>query len=386
MPAYGSWQVATAIQTLSRLNVRQRSIVPQGCAISGLMLVCNALQIKPGRAMEPRRFAHHSRVVLPARSMSNAQSLKPVYRMDPVPLHTTSLSFPPQGNGSQCLREAPCGSITTAIHTGRALIRISGHLSESVHFRDPGHWILLGNSGAQLSSPSDAITLEGPNVQVEIRDLSIVDSQNSALVLKDGQVILHHVELARNQGLAIDAIKGEVTLTRSQLHHNLQGGLVVHAGVKFHIASNMLFANGSLTSEHGAIDVMSSEAGSILDFNTLSGNFSGVGASGIECSTRLLFRNNIIVDMTATVGNGPLVEGCQHTTSLSYPTTIPAPPKPLNRVGNPRFVREDDLHIQPDSPAIGGADTTNIDSIAAQDLDGQPRSAPADIGADQHGP
>ena len=43
-----------------------------------------------------------------------------------------------------------------------------------------------------------------------------------------------------------------------------------------------------------------------------------------------------------------------------------------------------DLHIMNGSPAMGAADpASDLPAPAARDMDGQPRNAPADIGADE---
>jgi hypothetical protein len=53
---------------------------------------------------------------------------------------------------------------------------------------------------------------------------------------------------------------------------------------------------------------------------------------------------------------------------------------------DPRFANpsQGDLHLLPMSPAIGAADpASDLTGIAARDLDGDIRTKPADIGADQ---
>jgi hypothetical protein len=57
-----------------------------------------------------------------------------------------------------------------------------------------------------------------------------------------------------------------------------------------------------------------------------------------------------------------------------------------NSAADPMFVNttSGDLHIAAGSPAIGAADpSSDLNDVAARDLDNEPRQAPADIGADE---
>jgi hypothetical protein len=79
------------------------------------------------------------------------------------------------------------------------------------------------------------------------------------------------------------------------------------------------------------------------------------GVSFPECGADLEMTYNLIVDGTV----------CGETNTLGEARWV-APP--------------DDLHLQPDSAAVGAA---NPDSTTATDLDGEPREGPKDAGADE---
>ncbi|HEX7841978.1 MAG TPA: hypothetical protein VF469_31120, partial [Kofleriaceae bacterium] len=79
--------------------------------------------------------------------------------------------------------------------------------------------------------------------------------------------------------------------------------------------------------------------------------------------------------------------GCKHT----YSDVGPMPLAPSNDAGhtlnlNPQIVDEQsDPHLKAASPARGYASSdADLTGLAAKDIDGDARTAPADLGADQH--
>lgn len=104
----------------------------------------------------------------------------------------------------------------------------------------------------------------------------------------------------------------------------------------------------------------------------------------IQCDiTGLTARNNII----SNNGDGSVQQiagSCGYAFSIVFPG--PAPTGPGNLVVDPRFESPGtgDLHLQPGSPAVLAADpNADLSGLAARDIDGDLRVAPADIGADQ---
>lgn len=87
----------------------------------------------------------------------------------------------------------------------------------------------------------------------------------------------------------------------------------------------------------------------------------------------------------ATATNMEQVGGtCMHTYSIVRPGMVP--PGPGNSSMDPLFVNTTtgDLHLGPGSPALRAADpSSDLGGLAARDIDGDIRTAPAEIGADE---
>jgi len=95
-------------------------------------------------------------------------------------------------------------------------------------------------------------------------------------------------------------------------------------------------------------------------------------------------RNNILSG-NGTLNNLEQVGGtCAHAYSIIRPGTVP--PGMGNSSMDPLFENTltGDLHLEAGSPALGAADPgSDLGGLAGRDLDGDPRTAPADLGADE---
>ena len=179
-------------------------------------------------------------------------------------------------------------------------------------------------------------------------------------------------------------------LSGNKISGNGSGGLDVLNAVSVNIVDNFFFANGSGSSSAGGLIVeglMTSEPEtSLLELNSFNQNLAKDGAgTAIQCATgvTLAARSNILSE-NGTSSNHEQVGGpCTHSYSIVQPGTLP--PGMGNLAMDPRFKSATgDLHIQAGSPAAGAADpSSELTGLAAQDIDGDPRMAPADIGADE---
>lgn len=156
----------------------------------------------------------------------------------------------------------------------------------------------------------------------------------------------------------------------------------------FAIVGNAFFQNGTQGSLAGALVVSAPSSGTNrLEFNSFSKNASTDGvASAIQCTVAGTFtaRNNIMSD-NGTLSNMNQVGGtCLHAYSIARPGTVPSGTG--NSGSDPMFnnTTTGDLHLQPGSAALGAADPASmLSGLAEFDIDGQKRTSPADIGADE---
>jgi hypothetical protein len=123
-----------------------------------------------------------------------------------------------------------------------------------------------------------------------------------------------------------------------------------------------------------------------LEFNSFTHNkaLGGFG-SAISCAvSSFTARNNIMSD-NSTPTNLEQVSGpCTHAYSITSPGAIPPGPSNSNRDPMFRNAAAGDLHLMPGSPALGAADpASDLTGPAELDIDGDRRTGPADIGADE---
>jgi hypothetical protein len=124
-----------------------------------------------------------------------------------------------------------------------------------------------------------------------------------------------------------------------------------------------------------------------LDFNTIAfTSAQDMTVSGVSCtSAGFIGRDNIIWMNSGT----PQVSGnCKYKYSDIGPDMVPPGNDASNNTnGNPKLAGLADPHIPSDGAAHGTGDsTTAVENVALKDIDGQPRVAPIDIGADQYYP
>ncbi|HEY4244031.1 MAG TPA: right-handed parallel beta-helix repeat-containing protein [Kofleriaceae bacterium] len=277
----------------------------------------------------------------------------------------------PSGSGSSCTAAAPCPTFAAALATHRPFIRLHGQLDEAVAISDQDVTV-LGDSTAVFTRTTNGIivTVSGSS-HVTFYDVTITGASGSA-----------------GYGVSVPAgATGSFSLYRSVVSSNSAGGVSL-SGATFAFVDDVFFNNGGNTSLVGALSLASpQDATNRLEFDTFSKNAAMDGvAPAIQCiAGTFTARNNILSD-NGTLSNMNQVGGtCAHSYSIVRPGSLPAGTG--NSASDPLFVdpAHGDLHLQSGSPAIGAADpASDLSGIAATDLDGIPRTAPADLGAYQH--
>lgn len=199
-------------------------------------------------------------------------------------------------------------------------------------------------------------------------------------------VTLHRVNIDRNQGRGVDALGCRLRLERSEIFSNHAGGILILNGT-FVIVSNVILANGNGVTSIGGVAITTTPSSTNrLEFNSFSRNmaYDGLG-SAIYCVAGAFTARNNIASYDDTLTNPAQLGGtCMHAYSIVRPGTLP--PGIGNSSIDPMFkdATAGDLHLMPGSPAQGGADpASDLTGPAEFDIDGDKRTSPADIGADE---
>jgi hypothetical protein len=303
------------------------------------------------------------------------------------------------GTGMTCSASSPCSldAALTAAKSGPKVVKLddAGPYQSATNYTvdvDAGMSVTIDARNATIhrsgSGPIFTInddkgmtllggTIEGPTggttEAIRCSNRSIFAAYGTTIRMSDGP--------------GINAPGGCIlTLSRSRIVSNLGGGVVVTNG-KFVIVGNVFSANGDPNSPNGGVTISTGlDPTNRFEFNSISGNHAQGGGNGpgVQCTAGAGFivRNNIIWDNNDNVG--PQVGGnCKHAYSdigsMSVSSTIDGG---SNMNIDPMFTS--DFHVMAISMVLLKADlSTKLDGIAARDIDGDRRVAPADLGADQ---
>lgn len=338
----------------------------QLAACTGATPICNADSNKCERCTAHAQCTG-SAVCLPDGSCANQTD---VAYVAPQPVGSDNAS---------CTKTTPCVNMNKALQTSRRYVKLSGTTDEvgqtvSINNQDV---TLLADPGAQLTSTSNGLLLEIRGTShVAIYDLEITGASGATGI---------GISVPTGSG-------GSLTISRSTISNNQGGGISVMGGT-FVIVGNVFFNNGADSTLIGGVAIGSMQnATNRLEFNSFLRNKiqNGLG-SAIQCvAGTFTARNNIMSD-NGTISNSEQVGGtCMHSYSIVRPGTLPTastiPAGANNIATDPEFVDtvNGDLHIKPGSPARHAADpSSDLTGITSEDIDGDSRVAPADIGADQ---
>lgn len=309
---------------------------------------------------------------------------------------TTVAYVSPMGTDNDaCSKSAPCTKVAKALATMRPYIKFAGTTSESITVAGGRQVTFLAEPGARLRSGTNNVpnvTVRDTGTSLTIYDLTIADAPNDAngfgVLVPSGsgtpKVALVRATVTNNPARGISISGGSLSLLRSVVSSNTGGGVSVVDGTTFEIINNFFFANGGINATVGGLSIATVQnAANRLEFNSFYGNLAQSGTGpGIQCMAgTFTARNNIM----SSNGNANQYGGsCLHTHSISTPGDPPAGTG--NSAADPMFLNTStgNLHISTTSPARGmAAVATELSGPAAIDIDGEPRSTPADIGADE---
>ena len=318
------------------------------------------------------------------------------------------------GDGTDCTRADPCGSIQQAVDEvfgDRNKVKVAaGDYAENV-VMDVGFASIHAEPGAVLSAvTSGPPVIDLQSGDLEVRGLEITGATGAAgadgigcfastltlvdVTIRDNeadgiradfcQMMVLSSQISGNKGAGLRAVAEGLHglyLTSSRLYANAGGGVSLD-GVEFVVVNNFIHENGNAGVTSPAVAVSGDAASSRLEHNTIVGNLHPTDApSGVVCTDLvdpLTFINNIIHDNggSTTQVSG---DGCDHRYSLIGPDAAPG-------TGNisvaPSFVDADadDYHLEPNSRGVDEG-TFSAEDL---DIDGDPRPVVEfDIGADE---
>lgn len=303
----------------------------------------------------------------------------------------------PGGTGTTCTRAMPCGTLDAALLTGKPTIKIAaGLVKDNKLTTISGRAVtILAEPGAKLDRDGDGAILEvrSANTDVQIYDLEITgatDPGGDGIQLQQNGgnpvLALTRVAVTGNQGRGLSASGGTLTVTQSTLSGNAGGGISVMNGT-FAIVGNVFFNNGNDTLNIGGVAINSAQStANRLEFNSFNLNKAVAGkGTAIDCFAGAFTARNNIMSENGTLANMVQVGGtCTHAYSIVRPGMVPVGTG--NSGMDPLFqnTTTGDLHLKPGSPALRAADpSSNLTGLAAHDIDGDVRTSPADIGADE---
>lgn len=294
-----------------------------------------------------------------------------------------------------CTSAVPCTRVFRALATGRPYVKLVGTTDEMVTVAGGQVVTFLGGPGTKLttrlSGLGPILTVKDTGTSLRIYDLAIGDAPNAPTGIGieipfasgSASVTLVRTRVTNNPaGGIVMAGSGTLTVAQSVISKNTGGGISVKDGT-FTIVGNVFFSNGTLTSTNGGMLISTMQSGNRLEFNSFYKNAAadGIGPA-IHCVTgSAAARNNIMNDNREGTQFGG---NCTHEYSIVRPGVLPSGRG--NASVDPLFVDPlaGDLHIRADSPARRAADpSSSLTGFAARDIDGDVRTSPADIGADE---
>jgi hypothetical protein len=316
-----------------------------------------------------------------------------------------------------CSFASPCTHVAAALATGRPYVKFHGTTDESVVIGSRRVATFFADAGAKLTNSSGGaiLTVQDDGTSLNVYDLTISDAPNNAngfglliptggaptvsltrvtltnnpargLSTSGGTLTISHSTIIGNAGGGVSNTGGTLTLLQTSIANNTGGGLSFTNGT-FAIVGNVFFNNGTDSGVVGGASIATTlNATNRLDFNSFNRNKTQDGlGTAIQCVAGAFTARNNILSENATATNTLQFSGtCMHAYSIVRPGVLPAGAS--NKAGDPLFkdTTAGDLHIQPGSAAIGGSDpASDLTGIASQDIDGDIRRSPADIGADQ---
>lgn len=319
-------------------------------------------------------------------ALAGVTTSKNVVKLDPGTYTPATSNFAVDANATIDLRgatlHAKVDGTLLEIRSGRTVSLLGGTVEGATN----GDGIVCNNAAALTVSDTTVRMIDRSAINaLSGCNLTVVHASITATSLKAGAFIP-----------AILANGDSVTVARSSLVANRGGGLAVNSGT-FVIISNAFLGNGSFNaadgsgSPTGGIAISTTvNATNRLAFNTVTRNLiqSGIKSGGVDCNagTGVLGAYNIVWNNNPVPATTQVSGGCKHMYSDVGPTVL----APGNDAGNtlnldPQLVNDQsDPHLKSASPVRGYTSSADLSGYAARDIDGDLRTLPADLGADQY--
>ncbi|HVV88253.1 MAG TPA: right-handed parallel beta-helix repeat-containing protein [Kofleriaceae bacterium] len=240
-------------------------------------------------------------------------------------------------------------------------------------------------TGATLDRPTGNQVVDVMGGAVIIEGLTVRDAAGGAnadgIKCQNATLTLRHVGVFDCADRGVDAGNCVIDISRSVLSGNTMGGARLVDG-HFSVSNSFIIMNGA----NGGLTLNPDATPNTFEFNTIMKN----GGGGVVCAGDIAItaRNNLIHSNTGpaeTTG-----ANCTHSYTVFGPMGGPAGVMDRSltaaEIGlvNANGAIVDDFHINtnanPPSLLLGAADPATPASV---DYDGDPRTSPADIGADE---
>ncbi|HEX5062180.1 MAG TPA: right-handed parallel beta-helix repeat-containing protein [Kofleriaceae bacterium] len=312
---------------------------------------------------------------------------------------------------SNCTRTSPCSTIARALMLARRYVLIGpGTYPSTAAIVLSGQVDLIGSGTRPIltrSTPGPIVSISSGQIGVDNLQLSgattnasdygyglYCEATTGAPVLKARRILARDnnlggmyaqscsVEVTEStftnngrgtSGPGIKIVNGTGVIDRCTVSDN-DTGIELDSGL-FQVTNCFIFHNDSPSTSYG-INLYSTEGGQKIEFNTIVDNArSAVVGRGFNCQLDGVtgsFPNNLFVrNKLQTAG-----ANCTYPSSIVVDTDVTA--LKFNSPDVPPF----DYHIGAGSMAIDAAAGSTVD----HDFDGQPRTAPRDVGADEFVP
>ncbi len=312
---------------------------------------------------------------------------------------------------SPCEKNAPCKTVTTALNTAKAIVKVSGVVKEgTIVFAGATTKTLIGAPSAKIEGTNGAVNLIElrDTANVTVYDLTVggtggtkpsacvalvagttftfskgkIESCQTGITGSGSTLTVVGATIIGNTGVGIVVSGGSLTVTSATVNGNTGGGISA-SNTLIKLTNNFITRNGNASNAAaGGVILWSVAGGSLIDFNTIADNDAPTtGFGGIACVGFVVNATNSIVAGNRQNGVSTIAsQTFQCTTQTSTVSMSSADLKFQKDIAEPY-----DYHLKTGSVAIDKA-TTSTSVLSDFDGDLRPQGADKDQGADEYKP